>query len=175
MFDCVLSVCFVFPAWLASSGPAVLSFTNCFSWQNYLQAQLKFRICSNCSLQGRHLRAKLYCSAAKASCLSPSWLRTSRVGLMWLVPLLCPAPCDPSFERSLADYRPWGPKQLDTTERLYILPDFFPLQVVTRYWVQLPHYTAAPCATWCTYSRACILTPNSWLTSPHTPVSSLVP
>ena len=133
MFDCVLSGVLCFPAWLVSSGSAVLSFTNSFSRQNYLQAQLKFRICSNCSLQGKHLRAKLYCSADKASCLSPSWLRTSRVGLVWLVPLLCPAPRGPSFERSLAGYRPWSPKDLDTTEPLYILPDSFRLQVVTRY------------------------------------------
>ena len=52
----MLSGVLCFPAWLVSPGSAVLSFTNSFSWQNYLQAQLKFRICSNCSLQGRHLR-----------------------------------------------------------------------------------------------------------------------
>ena len=105
----------------------MLSFTNCFSWQNYLQAQLKFRICSNCSLQGRHLRAKLYCSADKASCLSPSWLRTSRVGLVWLVPLLCPAPCDLSFERSLAGYKPWSPKRVGHDWATIYASRFFPV------------------------------------------------
>ena len=30
-----------------------------------------------------------------------------------LVPLLYPALCDPSFDRSLAGYRPWGPKESD--------------------------------------------------------------
>ena len=105
----------------------MLSFTSSFSWQNYLQAQLKFRICSNCSLQGRHLRAKLYCSAAKASCLSPSWLRTSRVGLVWLVPLLCPAPCDPSFERSLAGTGPGVPSSWTR------LSDYIFFRILSRY------------------------------------------
>ena len=107
---CVLSVCSVF-----SRLVSFLWVSCAFSHQLFLLTKL---LASTTEVQnmlklfptGQASQSRTYCSADKASCLSPSWLRTSRVGLVWLVPLLCPAPCDPSFERSLAGTGPGVPK-----------------------------------------------------------------